>query len=69
MSKRHQDPKWAASQALSLDYNYAMTDFVGEQGLSESECTTSPRARGPGAGTRRGPGKRPSGVHGPAPPD
>jgi glucose-6-phosphate isomerase len=38
-SKRHQDPKWAASQALSLDYNYAMADFVGEHGLTDSDLS------------------------------
>lgn len=36
-TKRHQDSKWAASQALSLDYNYAMAEFVGTQGLSDSD--------------------------------
>ncbi|MEW6657898.1 MAG: glucose-6-phosphate isomerase [Thermodesulfobacteriota bacterium] len=35
--KRFKDPKWAASQALSLDYNYCMDEFVGAQGLSASE--------------------------------
>ncbi len=35
--ERYKDPKWAASQALSLDYNYAMADFVGEHGLKEGD--------------------------------
>jgi glucose-6-phosphate isomerase len=35
--KRFEDPKWAASQALSLDCNYCMAEFVGDQGLSASE--------------------------------
>jgi len=38
-TKRHQDPKWAASQALSLDYNYAMAEFIGTQGLSDAELS------------------------------
>ena len=36
-TKRHQDPKWAASQALSLYYNYAMAEFVGDHGLNDSD--------------------------------
>lgn len=35
--KRFQDAKWVASQAIILDYNYAMHDFVGEHGLKEAE--------------------------------
>lgn len=35
--KRYQDPRWVESQAISLDYNYAMQEFVGEQGLKEGE--------------------------------
>jgi glucose-6-phosphate isomerase len=35
--RRYQDPEWVKSQALSLDYNYAMSEFVGEQGLTEAE--------------------------------
>ena len=35
--KRFEDPKWAASQALILDYNYCMAEFVGEQGLSPQD--------------------------------
>ena len=35
--KRFQDPKWVASQALSLDYNYAMSEFVWEHGLKEAD--------------------------------
>jgi glucose-6-phosphate isomerase len=38
-TKRHQDPKWTASQTLSLDYNYAMAEFVGDHGLNESELS------------------------------
>ena len=36
-TKRYQDSKWAGSQALSLDYNYAMAELLGPQGLSEAE--------------------------------
>ena len=36
-TKRCQEPKWAASMALCLDYNYAMAEFVGAQGLNEAE--------------------------------
>jgi len=32
--KRYQDQAWTAGMAVSLDYNYAMADFVGERGLS-----------------------------------
>ena len=35
--KRFEDPSWAAGQALSLDYNFCMGEFVGGQGLSSSE--------------------------------
>jgi glucose-6-phosphate isomerase len=35
--ERFENPRWAESQALSLDYNYAMADFVGEHGLQEGE--------------------------------
>jgi glucose-6-phosphate isomerase len=38
-TKRYQDPKWIASQVLKLDYNYAMAEFVGAQGLSDSDLT------------------------------
>ena len=31
--KRYEDSAWAARMAVSLDYNYAMADFVGDQGL------------------------------------
>jgi len=37
--KRFEDPQWAATQALSLDYNFCMGEFVGGQGLSASELT------------------------------
>ncbi len=36
-TKRYQDPKWLAGQALSLDYNFAMAEFVGEAGLTDPE--------------------------------
>jgi glucose-6-phosphate isomerase len=32
--KRYQDPKWVASQAISLDYNFAMSELVGDRGLA-----------------------------------
>lgn len=35
--KRFDDPKWAAGQAISLDYNHCMTEFVGDQGLGASD--------------------------------
>uniref|UniRef100_A0A7C5AKK1 Glucose-6-phosphate isomerase n=1 Tax=Desulfobacca acetoxidans TaxID=60893 RepID=A0A7C5AKK1_9BACT len=35
--KRYQDPQWVSSQAISLDYNYVMADFVGDRGLSSAE--------------------------------
>lgn len=35
--KRYEDPTWTARQAVSLDYNYAMADFVGERGLRPEE--------------------------------
>ncbi len=30
--KRFDDPTWVSSQAISLDFNYAMADFVVERG-------------------------------------
>lgn len=35
--KRYKDPKWMTSQAIGLDYNYAMADFVGDRGLKAEE--------------------------------
>lgn len=35
--KRYEDVKWTGTQALSLDYNYAMADFVGDHGLRPEE--------------------------------
>lgn len=35
--KPYEDPKWMTSQAISLDYNYAMADFVGDRGLKAEE--------------------------------
>ena len=35
--ERYEDPRWVASQALSLDYHHAMADFVGEHGLKEGD--------------------------------
>jgi len=46
-SKRHQDPKRAESQVLSLNYDCAMAEFVGGQGLSDrelAELTPEPAA-------------------------
>jgi len=38
MSKRRfGDAKWVAGQAVTLDYNFAMSEFVGEKGLTETE--------------------------------
>ena len=41
-TQRCQEPKWTANMALSLDYNYAMTGFVGAQGLNEAELEKYP---------------------------
>ncbi len=35
--KHYEDPKWMVTQAISLDYNYAMADFVGDRGLRAEE--------------------------------
>jgi glucose-6-phosphate isomerase len=35
--ERYEDPRWAENQALSLDYNYAMAELVGEHGLKEGD--------------------------------
>lgn len=35
--KRYEDPVWTAAMAVSLDYNYAMSDFVGRHGLRPEE--------------------------------
>jgi glucose-6-phosphate isomerase len=35
--KRYKDPKWMTTQAVGLDYNYAMADFVGDRGLKAEE--------------------------------
>jgi len=35
--KRYDDPKWTGTQAVGLDYNYAMADFVGDRGLKPEE--------------------------------
>jgi glucose-6-phosphate isomerase len=35
--KRFEDPKWVAGQAIGLDYNNCMSEFVGAQGLSAAE--------------------------------
>ncbi|MBW1917302.1 MAG: glucose-6-phosphate isomerase [Deltaproteobacteria bacterium] len=35
--KRYQDAKWTRAMALTLDYNYAMADFVGVQNGLRSE--------------------------------
>ena len=35
--KRFDDPKWAASQALTLDYNHCLAEFAGDQGLAASD--------------------------------
>ena len=35
--KQFEDPKWMTTQAVSLDYNYAMADFVGDRGLRAEE--------------------------------
>ena len=35
--KHYEDPKWMINQAVSLDYNYAMADFVGDRGLRAEE--------------------------------
>ncbi len=35
--KRYEDPKWVQSMKLSFDHNYAMAEFLGENGLKEAE--------------------------------
>ena len=35
--KQFEDPKWAASQALTLDFNYCMGEFLGAPGLEAGE--------------------------------
>jgi glucose-6-phosphate isomerase len=35
--KRFEDPKWLAGQAIGLDFNNCMSEFVGEQGLNAAE--------------------------------
>jgi glucose-6-phosphate isomerase len=35
--KRYEDPAWKGRMAVSLDYNYAMADFIGEHGLRLEE--------------------------------
>ena len=35
--KHYEDPKWAQSMQLSLDHNYAMAEFLGESGLTDSD--------------------------------
>ncbi|MGO9176130.1 MAG: hypothetical protein ACLQED_08320 [Desulfobaccales bacterium] len=40
--KRHQDPKWAESQVLTLNYDCALAEFVGGQGLSDRELAELP---------------------------
>jgi glucose-6-phosphate isomerase len=35
--KRYEDPKWFQSMTLSLDYNYAMAEFLGEDGLTDTD--------------------------------
>ena len=35
--EQYEDPKWMINQAVSLDYNYAMADFVGDRGLRAEE--------------------------------
>jgi glucose-6-phosphate isomerase len=34
---RYQEPGWVQSMRLSLDYNYAMAEFLGENGLKDAE--------------------------------
>lgn len=36
-AKRYEDPKWVQSMMLSLDHNYAMAEFLGENGLKDEE--------------------------------
>lgn len=35
--KRFDNPDWTSTQAISLDYNYVMADFVGDRGLKPEE--------------------------------
>jgi glucose-6-phosphate isomerase len=38
-AKRFEDPKWVQSMRLSLDYNYAMAEFLGENGLKDTDIS------------------------------
>ncbi len=38
-AKRYEDPKWVQSMRLSLDYNYAMAEFLGENGLTDTDLS------------------------------
>ena len=35
--KRHEDPQWVQTMKVSLDYNYAMAEFLGARGLKETD--------------------------------
>ena len=35
--KHYEDPKWVQSMKLSLDHNYVMAEFLGENGLKEAD--------------------------------
>jgi glucose-6-phosphate isomerase len=35
--KRYEDPTWARSMQLSLDHNYAMAEYLGEGGLTDTD--------------------------------
>jgi glucose-6-phosphate isomerase len=39
MPKRYDDPKWVQSMMLSLDYNYAMAEFLGASGLKDTDLS------------------------------
>ncbi len=37
--KRYLDPKWVQSMTLSLDYNYVMAEFLGANGLQDTDLS------------------------------
>jgi glucose-6-phosphate isomerase len=38
-SKRYEDPRWVESMALALDHNYAMAEFLGAGGLTDTDLS------------------------------
>ena len=69
-AKRYEDPKWVQSMRLSLDHNYAMAEFLGASGLSDTDLSElTPRLAAVDQDLAAQTAKRPGGVHGVALPD